>query len=476
MSTSTTMSSTTEPKKLHMALFPWLAFGHIIPFFEVAKHVARRGHKVSFISTPRNIQRLPKIPQHLTPLINLVQIPLPRVENLPENAEATMDVPYHIIPYLKIAHDGLEQGISNFLQTHKPDWIIHDFAPHWLPPIASSLGISRAHFSIFNASTLCFIGPTSPEGLDRYGLRTLPEHFTVPPEWIPFPSNLVFRSFEAKKLFDATKQNASGVSDLFRVQSTVQGCQVYLIRSCREIEVEWLDLLQELQQKPVVPVGLLPPLVQTIKDKEDWSRIYQWLDKQENGTVVYIALGSELNLSQEDFTELALGLELSGLPFFWVLRTPSWSGDSDSVKLPDGFEERTKGRGLVWTTWAPQTKILAHDSIGGFLTHCGWSSLIEALQYGRPLIMLPFLYDQGLIARFWDKKIGIEVPRNEEDGSFTRKWLAESLNLVVVDEEGKAYRDGAKEHSEVFKDKDLHDRYMDKCVEYLENHVHMHEV
>ncbi|KAI5324889.1 hypothetical protein L3X38_033962 [Prunus dulcis] len=374
MSTSTTMSSATEPKKLHIALFPWLAFGRIIPFFE---------------------------------------IPLPRVENLPENAEATMDVPCHVIPYLKIAHDGLEQGISNFLQTNKLDWIIHDFAPHWLPPIASSLGTSRAHFSIFNASTLCFIGPTSPEGLDRYGVRTLPEHFTVPPEWIPFPSNLVFRSFEAKKLFDATKQNASGVSDLFRVKSTVQ--------------------------------GLMPPVVQAREDKEDWSRIYQWLDKQENGSVVYIALGSELNLSQEDFSELALGLELSGLPFFWVLRTPSWSGDNDSVKLPDGFEERTKGRGLVWTTWAPQTKILAHDSIGGFLTHCGWSSLIEALQYGRPLIMLPFLYDQGLIARFWDKKIGIEVPRNEEDGSFTRKWLADSLNLVVVDEEGKAYRDGAKE-------------------------------
>lgn len=149
-----------------------------------------------------------------------------------------MDVPYHIIPYLKMAHDGLEQGISNFLRTHKPDWIIHDFAPYWLPPIASSLGISRAHFSVFNASSLCFYGPTSPQGLDRYGLRTLPEHFTVPPEWIPFPSNLVFRSFEAKKLFDATKQNASGVSDLFRVQSTVQGCQVYLIRSCREIEGE----------------------------------------------------------------------------------------------------------------------------------------------------------------------------------------------------------------------------------------------
>lgn len=97
------MSSTTEPKKLHIALFPWLAFGHIIPFLEVAKHIARRGHKVSFISTLRNIQRLPKIPEELNPMINLVQIPLPHVKNLPENAEATTDIPSHMIPYLKRA-------------------------------------------------------------------------------------------------------------------------------------------------------------------------------------------------------------------------------------------------------------------------------------------------------------------------------------------------------------------------------------
>lgn len=475
-------TSATKPKKqLHIALFPWLAFGHIIPFLEVAKHIARRGHKVSFISTPRNIQRLPKIPQTLTPLITLVQIPLPRVENLPENAEATMDVPYDVIPYLKIAHDGLEPGISEFLQAHTPDWIIHDFAPYWLPPIATKLGISTAHFSIFNSSSLCFLGSTSADRMSRYPPRTQPEEFTVPPQWVPFPSKVVFRPFEAKRILDgAIKPNASGVTDLFRIESTVQGCQVYLIRSCREIEGQWLDLLQDLHQKPVViPTGLLPPSVPTSdEDQKDgnWSRIAGWLDKQERGKVVYVALGSELNLSRQDFNELALGLELCGLPFFWVLRKPNYgSGDGDSVNLPDGFEDRTKDRGLVWTTWAPQPKILSHQSVGGFLTHCGWSSLIEALQYGHPLIMLPFMYDQGLIARFWDKKIGIEVPRDEESGSFTGNELAKSLNLVVVDEEGKPYRDGAKEYSELFGDKELHERYMDECVEYLETYVH-HEV
>ncbi|KAM5577012.1 putative UDP-rhamnose:rhamnosyltransferase 1 [Rosa sericea] len=473
------MSSTSaaKPEKLHIALFPWLAFGHIIPFLEVAKHIARRGHKVSFISTPRNIQRLPKIPQNLTPLITLVQIPLPRVENLPENAEATMDVPNDVIPYLKIAHDGLEQGISEFLKTHAPDWIIYDFAPYWLPQIAINLGIKQAYFSIFNASALCFMGSTSPEVVSRYAQRTRPEHFTVPPEWIPFPSKVFFRPFEAKRLIDGSMiLNASGVTDWSRVESTIQGCQVFFIRSCREIEGEWLDLLPDLHQKPVVlPTGLLPPLVPTSDEDQpdnNWSKIAEWLDNQKKGKVVYVAFGSEINLSQEEFNELALGLELCGLPFFWVLRKPSHgSGDADSVKLPDGFEDRTKDRGLVWTTWAPQPKILAHESVGGFLTHCGWSSLIEALQYGRPLIMLPIMYDQGLIARFWDKRIGIEVSRDEESGWFTRNELAKSVNLVMVHEEGKPYRDGAKEYSELFRDKELHDRYMDECVEYMERHV-----
>jgi hypothetical protein len=103
-----------EPQKLHIAMFPWLAFGHMIPSLELGKLIARKGHRVSFISTPRNIERLPKIPPDLLPLITFVKLPLPHVENLPENAEATMDVPHHIIPYLKIAHDGLQQPLSHF--------------------------------------------------------------------------------------------------------------------------------------------------------------------------------------------------------------------------------------------------------------------------------------------------------------------------------------------------------------------------
>ena len=46
--------------------------------------------------------------------------------------------------------------------------------------------------------------------------------------------------------------------------------------------------------------------------------------------------------------------------------------------------------------WAPQTKILEHPSIGGFVSHCGWSSVMESMKFGVPIIAVPVHFDQPL--------------------------------------------------------------------------------
>ncbi|KAJ0047252.1 hypothetical protein Pint_05203 [Pistacia integerrima] len=439
-----------DAKQLHIAMFPWLAFGHMIPYFELAKRIAQKGHKISFISTPRNIQRLPKIPPNLSSQISFVSLTLPRQDNLPQDAEATNDLPLDKIPYLKIAYDNLQDSLAEFLQKSTPDWIIHDLIPYWLPPITAKFGISSVFFSIVQALTLCFCGSSSTALINGEDPRTKPEDFTVPPKWVPFDTRVAFRLHEAKKFFDHYDMNDSGVTDIFRLGSVMAGCNVIAVKSCMEIESEWINLLGELYGKPVLPVGLLPPTANDSRDgKEDniWLTINEWLGKQKSRTVIYVAFGSELNLSQNELTELALGLELSGLPFFWALRNR------------DGFEERVKGRGVVWTSWAPQLRILAHESVGAFLTHCG------------PLVMLPFFIDQGLIARvFADKKVGIEIPRNEADGAYTMKSVAEALRLVIVEDEGRIYREKAKELRILFADEELHDQYVYKFVEFLQNY------
>ncbi|CAI0445886.1 unnamed protein product [Linum tenue] len=61
--------------------------------------------------------------------------------------------------------------------------------------------------------------------------------------------------------------------------------------------------------------------------------------------------------------EIAIGVEESGQQFIWVVR-----GGQDDSWLPEGFEERINGRGMVIRGWAPQVLILEHEAVGAFGT------------------------------------------------------------------------------------------------------------
>lgn len=455
---------------LHIAMLPWLAFGHMTPYMELAKLMAAKGHRISFLSAPRNIDRLPKPPPELAPLISFVKLPLPAVENLPEGAEATSDLPYDKIQYLKKAFDMLQEPVARFLESSDPDWIMYDFAPYWIGPIAARLCIGSVWFTIMIGASLGFIGPAW--ALKGGDYRKTPEDFTTSPKWVPFPTKVAFHLFEIKKIFDVVTGNASGVTDLYRMGTSQECCDIIALRSSYEVEPEWLSLLKDIHAKPVFPVGQLPPGDPEGRGETDtWRSIKEWLDAQRKGTVVYVAFGSESKPSQTELTEIALGLELSGLPFFWVLKTRLGSADTESVVLPDGFEERVKGRGVVWDSWVPQLKILAHDSVGGFLTHGGWNSAVEALSFGRALLLFTFVADQGLNARILEEKqIGYPIPRNESDGSVTRQSVAESLRLVMVEERGRVYREKAKEMRPIVGDQGIQERYTNDLLNYLKEH------
>ena len=459
-------------KPLHVVMFPWLAMGHIYPCFEVAKILAQKGHFATLISTPGIIDRLPKLPQTLSPFVKLTKLPLsPHIDknHLPQGADSTMDIPSNKLYYLKLAYDDLQESVAEVLKTSNPDWVFYDFAASWLPQICRSLHIPCAYFSPCPAWSICFFDtPKKQLGDAADASRTNPEDYYGPPKWISFPTKIGLRPHEVKKLMEDVTVNETGASPVFDLNRANSGCDMFVIRSSRDLEPEWLDYLAEFYKKPVVPVGLLPPQISDEEDNSpDWLQIKGWLDTQRGSSVVYIAFGSEVKLSQENLNELALGIELSGLPFFWVLRNLQ----KGSVELPDGFEDRTKDRGVVWKTWAPQPRILAHGSVGGCLTHCGSGSMIENLYFGHFLVMLPFLLDQALYARVMEEKqVGIEIPRNDQDGSFTRSSVAKALRLAMVDEEGSAYRKNAKEMGKKFSNKELHNQYIEDFIASLHNH------
>ncbi|KAH6829987.1 hypothetical protein C2S53_000302 [Perilla frutescens var. hirtella] len=465
-----------EEKEVHVVMLPWLAFGHMIPFLDLSIALAKFGIHVSYLSTPTNIPRLPKIPPDISQFIEFVPIPLPKLDSnpLPENAEATPDIPADRMDDLKKACDLLQEPIKNFIAERSPNWIVVDFFHHWVVDIAQELDIPIIHYFIATASTAVFCWtPEFVAGESQRQARPSPRDMTVPPDWVDFPSQVACRNHEAVAMHNHLYgAKPSGIQDGARMTRLVQGCQAVAIRTCLELEADYLKLYSKITGNPVFPVGCFPPA--TVEEtriirEEPWSNIFDWLDKQNPKSVVFVGFGSECKLQREEIDEIAHGIELSGLPFLFALRKPDWGGDDNEV-LPPGFESRTAGRGVVQIGWAPQREILAHPSIGGSLFHAGWASIVENMAYGNCLVLLPFVFSQGLETRLLvEKGLAIEVERGE-DGSFTRNGIAIALQNAMVTKEGEALRARTKEAADgFFANKQLNDTYINKFVDYLKN-------
>jgi len=146
---------------------------------------------------------------------------------------------------------------------------------------------------------------------------------------------------------------------------------------------------------------------------EDDNECLQWLSKQSRESVLYICFGTVTEHGREQINEIALGLESSGAHFLWVVRVPKDEEGTivDVAKLlPKVFLERTKDRGLVYFSWAPQLQILAHPAIKGFLTHCGWNSTMESIAMGVPMIAWPNHADQMVNCRLCVEILNIAIP------------------------------------------------------------------
>ncbi|KAL7259016.1 hypothetical protein ACSBR1_005009 [Camellia fascicularis] len=155
----------------HVILVPFVAFGHMMPFYELSLVLAKADIGVSYVSTPRNIHRLPQFPSELSSLVTFVPIPLLALDSnlLPEGAEATADVTADKIQHLKVAFDFLKQPFKQFVVEQSPDWIVTDIVCHWTVDATQECHVPTVIFSPFTATTKVFFG--SPEYLVSNGQK-----------------------------------------------------------------------------------------------------------------------------------------------------------------------------------------------------------------------------------------------------------------------------------------------------------------
>ncbi|KAL2931728.1 Anthocyanidin 3-O-glucoside 2''-O-glucosyltransferase [Bienertia sinuspersici] len=405
---------------------------------------------------------------HYPHLITLIPITLPPIKGLPVGAETTADVPASSRPLIMAAMDQTQDTIELHISNLKPNFIFFDFT-EWIPKVARKHKIKSIFYSTVYLVTVAYLLP-QPRNLPINCFSV--EDLMRPPPAFPLPS-IRLHAHEARSLASASKAEfgGGGMSLLERVLVAFQECDAVCIKTCREMEGSYCDFVQRNYGKPVLLAG---PVVPELPDAELDEYFDSWLKGFGDDSVVYCALGSECFLTKDQFQELVLGLEFTGMPFLAALKLPIECSTLESA-LPEGFTERTKGRGIVHIGWVQQQLILQHPSVGCFLTHCGAGSLSEAMVSNCQLVMLPHAVDQSINARLMslDLRIGVEVETRDEDGFFTREAVCKAVMTVMEaeNEVGREVRSNHGKWKEFMLKEGLEEGYISGFIQSLENHL-----
>ncbi|KAL3515839.1 hypothetical protein ACH5RR_022741 [Cinchona calisaya] len=428
-------------EQLHFLLIPLFSQSHIIPLTDFAKLLARQGPIVSIITTPLNAKRYKKslsdYALRANLKIQLLPIPFPGQEcGLPEGCENMDSLPSPGLarPFFD-ACTLLQEPIQNVAQKlePKPSCIISSGAFTWTQNLAQNLGIPRYIFHTGSCFTLsCFdmlskskVHESVASDLDTFYLPDMPHKIECTRSQLP--DFMTKNSLELKAIVDHMKE----------VDSLARGT---LVNSFEELE-PWYVAQHKKANKNFWCIGPVALANEEMEDKfrrgnetsiDKQKFCLKWLDSKEPGSVIYACFGSMCHLSCMQLAEIGLGLESSGRPFIWIIRESDYSPDVDRWLKDNKFEERVKG--LVIRGWAPQVLILSHPSVGGFLTHCGWNSIMEGICSGVPMITWPMFSEQ-----FFNEMVVVNISSSGvKIGVSTAMKFAEELNELVKREKIKA--------------------------------------
>ncbi|XP_051150565.1 UDP-glucosyltransferase 29-like [Andrographis paniculata] len=406
-------------------MFPWLAHGHISPFLELSKRLLSiKNFHIYICSTAINILSIESFikSNNLGDSMEAVELKLEPSVHLPPHYHTTKNLPPHLFRELLKAFQTTRSSFSDILATLKPDLIIYDTLQPWAPKLAASRGIPAVHFFVDGAAS-----------------RSNDIHSNFP--------ELLLNDFEKTSLGEEVKflhndmfEEGVMMSD-FNIELS---SEVVLFKTSWSLEGKYINYVSNSFNKKILPTG---PLVkyQDSSSQDDNSEILEWLNKKDHHSTVYISFGSELVLSEEEVEAIAKGLELCEVNFIWVLRTKAIE-----EKLPLGFLERVKGRGIV-TGWAPQAKILQHSEIGAFVSHCGWSSVTESVYFGVPIIGMPMRMTMVAGANMLVARgVCVRIPRKENEG-YKGEDIAMVMRDVMFGDGGERLRCRAQELSEKMK-------------------------
>ncbi|XP_027063656.1 anthocyanidin 3-O-glucoside 2'''-O-xylosyltransferase-like [Coffea arabica] len=408
----------------HIAMFPWFATGHMTPFLHLSNKLAEKGHRISFLLPNKAKHQLEHLNLHPS-LITFYTLTVPHVEGLPPGTETASDVPIFLTSLLATAMDNMRDRVRDLLQKLKPSIVFYDMA-HWIPELASEIGFKTVNYNVVSAASIAIALVPSRKPVED---RTITgAELMEPPPGYP-SSTVLLRRHEAQGLSFIFLEFGKDIAFYDRITIAMKRSHAISIRTCRELEGSLCDYIAREYHKPVFLTGPVLPESEKEDLQEKWAN---WLKGFEPGTVVFCAFGSQVVLEKQQFQELVLGFELTGLPFLIALKPP-FGTTSVEEALPEGFEGRIRGRGIVYGGWVQQPAILSHPSVGCFVNHCGFGSMWESLMSDCQIVLVPHLADQILNTRLLaeELKVAVEVERDNKSTWFSRESLCRAIKSAM---------------------------------------------
>ncbi|OAY66515.1 UDP-glycosyltransferase 73C5 [Ananas comosus] len=432
----------------HFVLVPLLAQGHLIPAMDIAALLTARGAAVTLIATPVNAARLRPLADRLP---SSPSPPPPSAS--PRAARTSTSSPPRPSTSASSAPPQRSAGPSPPSSAPCRPRPLLPRRRHVQPlaaDVAADLGLPRLVFHGPSCLTVLSFLSAQRHGLIGPGAAAA-EPFEIP----GVPHRITATRAEVPGWF-----NVPAFEELLRsILEAEAAADGVVLNTFEFLEGDSAAAYGAMLGKPVHCIG---PLCLSTKDSVgnvgrggdaavDTGRCVEWLAAKNPRSVIYVSFGSLTYVPPKQVIEIGEGLAAAGAPFVFVIKKSEVASPEVAQWLSGegGFEDRNKEKGMVIRGWAPQAVILSHPSVGGFVTHCGWNSVLDGVTAGLPAICWPHFADQ-----FMNKRLVVDVLRTGVDVGIKGPLSyvdPNSVQLVTRQEVERAVRsvmDGGEEAEE----------------------------
>ncbi|XP_030523012.1 scopoletin glucosyltransferase-like [Rhodamnia argentea] len=454
-----------ESNRLDMFFLPLVLQGHMIPMTDIAKTFETRGAKVTIVTTPfcatlfaKQIERVNQLGLEFD--IQTVKFPSTEV-GLPEGWENLDAVAWsqnqaELLDKFWKALSLLRELVFHILEEHRPDCLVADLFFPWATDVASRLKIPRLVFGGTSFFATCVAGIIALYQPHKR-VSSDSETFLVP----HLPGEI---KLTRTQLQEYLRQEVETEFSKFAKQIVESEVKSYgsIFNSFYELDKDYADYYRNILGRKawlIGPVSLCnrDTVDKALRGKEasiSRHECLKWLDSKKANSVIYVCFGSLTKFNSQQLVELAKGLEASQQDFIWIVRKDK---SEEQDWLPKGFEERMDGKSLIIRGWAPQVLILDHESVGGFVTHCGWNSTMEGVCAGVPMVTWPIFseqfYNEKLVTQLLQIGIGVGSKQNANFGVgadvVSGDDIVVAVRRVMAGEEAEEMRRRAKKLGEM---------------------------